>query len=546
MAVADIVVIDDESGPRDSLRMILKDHHEVRTAASGPEGLEQIREHAPDLVFLDIKMPGMDGVEVMRRIKNLDADIEVAIITAYAAVESAQEAVRYGALDYLTKPFGVKDVEDVVARALQRRQERAEQDAMLAELRQISEMLSGRLGELAQQPVDADQTKLLKQLTSAHTSIEDQLGNVGRLSAIGEIAAEVAHDVNNFLSAMLLRIEVLLMKTQDHDQVSAEDIVEALRDMEQATRDSVQTVERIASFAKSDPFEPNEQVGINEILRTAADVSLGRARRHSAQQIVWELQDMPDVVGNATALRTVFVNLFINAWHAMEGAGEIRVRTRYDGLSAVVVELSDTGSGIPPEIMGSITQPFFTTKEEGTGLGLSIAQRVIERHGGSMLFESTSGAGTTVTVSLPVKGPAPAAGDSQAGPDIMLIDDDEAVIHSLRSFFEAHGWAVSSATSGVAGLGQFEESLKTHQRARQVVVIDLRMSDLSGTELAQRIKQLAPDTHTVLLSGYLGDEPEAVISPDFDAVMSKPVDAEELLAHIAKVAAPGRSNSSSV
>ena len=83
MEQADILVIDDEAGPRDSLRMILKDSHRVRTAKSGPEGLEMIRQQKPDLVFLDIMMPEMDGVEVMRRIKKLDPDIEVSIVTAY-------------------------------------------------------------------------------------------------------------------------------------------------------------------------------------------------------------------------------------------------------------------------------------------------------------------------------------------------------------------------------------------------------------------------------------------------------------------------------
>ena len=253
MAEADILVIDDESGPRDSLRMILKDDYRVRTADSGSEGLRMIRDEAPDLVFLDIRMPEMDGVEVMRRIKDFDPSIEVAIITAYAAVDSAREAVRYGALDYLTKPFAVSEVREVVERAIERRQRQAEQEAMMARVRQISEGLVRRLGDLTHEPADDDPATLLGQLTSAHSSIENQLSNVGRLSAIGEIAAEVAHDVNNFLSAMLLRIEMLLMRTRDRRQLSAQEISTALRDVQQSVKDSMQTVERISSFSKSDP-----------------------------------------------------------------------------------------------------------------------------------------------------------------------------------------------------------------------------------------------------------------------------------------------------
>ncbi len=532
----DILVIDDRSGPRDSLRIILKDSHRVRTANSGPEGLEMIRQQKPDLVFLDIRMPEMDGVEVMRRIKDIDPDIEVSIITAYAAVDSAQEAVRCGALDYLTKPFAVSDVRDVVERALQRRHRRADQQAMLERVQQISATLVGQLDTLGVQPDASDQASLLEQLTSAHTSIEGQLGNVGRLSAIGEIAAEVAHDVNNFLSAMLLRIEILLLKTQEHEQLSAEDVTATLQGIRQTVQDSVQTVERISSFSQSDPYEPGERVQINEILKSAADVSLGRASRREDQTMIWDLEDIPEVLGNATALRTVFVNLFINAWQALEGPGEIQVSSRCDNGN-VVVEISDSGCGMSPQILEKIGQPFFTTKEEGTGLGLSIAQRVISRHGGRMMFESTPQVGTTITVSLPVGGPDSQPERASETPDVLVVDDDEAFIDAVSKVLDHHGWTVSAHNSGVAGLAEFEALLEENGRPPQVAIVDLRMSDLKGTDLAKRIKQLAPEVYTILASGYLNEEPQAGVSPYIDLVISKPFDSEQLVQRIAAVCA---------
>lgn len=110
MDKAKILVIDDQKGPRESLRMVLKDDYEVALAETPFEGLRLVKEFQPDVVFLDIRMPQMEGTEVLRRIKETEPSIEVAMITAYAAVESAQEAVRYGAIDYLTKPFAANDV----------------------------------------------------------------------------------------------------------------------------------------------------------------------------------------------------------------------------------------------------------------------------------------------------------------------------------------------------------------------------------------------------------------------------------------------------
>ncbi len=543
MDKADILVIDDEAGPRDSLRMILKDSHRVRTAKSGPEGLEMIREQKPDLVFLDIRMPEMDGVEVMRRIKKLDPDIEVSIVTAYAAVESAQEAVRQGALDYLSKPFAVSDVRDIVDRALQRCRRRADQQAVLERVQQISATLAGQLDDLGVQPDASDQAGLLEQLTSAHGSIEDQLGNVGRLSAIGEIAAEVAHDVNNFLSAMLLRIEILLLRTREREQLSAEEVTATLQGIQQSVRDSVQTVERISSFSQSDPYEPSEQVQVNDILKSAADVSLGRASRHEDQTMIWDLQDIPEVIGNATALRTLFVNLFINAWQALDGPGEIHIGSRADNGN-VVVEISDSGCGMSPQTLERIGQPFFTTKEEGTGLGLSIAQRVINRHGGRMMFESTPEVGTTVTVSLPVGGPESQAQRPSQAPDVLVVDDDEAFVDAISKVLDHHGWTVSANNSGVAGLAEFEALLEENGRPPQVAIIDLRMPDLKGTDLAKRIKQLAPEVYTILVSGYLNEEPEAGVSPHFDLVISKPFEPEQLVQRVAAACARNSGNPS--
>jgi DNA-binding NtrC family response regulator len=117
-----ILVVDDETGPRESLRMILKSLYDVHTAADGQEALQFVGSENVDLVTLDLRMPGLSGIEVLREIKKLKNDVEVVIITGYGTLANAQEALRYGAVDFISKPFNVADIISIIGRSFERRQ----------------------------------------------------------------------------------------------------------------------------------------------------------------------------------------------------------------------------------------------------------------------------------------------------------------------------------------------------------------------------------------------------------------------------------------
>ena len=142
MERARILVVDDEMGPRESLRMILKPHHDIATAESGEAALASIGSFQPDLIFMDIKMPQMDGIELLRRVKEVDPSIEVVMITAYASLETVKNALTHGAFEYLIKPFSRQDLEETVRRALARRQSemgtRSQVKTLVDEMRTLS------------------------------------------------------------------------------------------------------------------------------------------------------------------------------------------------------------------------------------------------------------------------------------------------------------------------------------------------------------------------------------------------------------------------
>ena len=537
-----IVVIDDETGPRESLRMILKDDYQVSLADGALAGLELIEQVRPDLVFLDIKMPQMEGTEVLRRIKEFDSDIEVAMITAYAALESAQHALRHGAIDYLIKPFAVDDVLEVVERALQKRQQRTRERILLRQLQESTKVLSQQLGELREE-ASVDQSTVYQGLASAHTSIESQLSRVDQLVGIGEVAAEVAHDVDNFLSAILLRLEMLLVTLREPQPLDVERIEETLQDIVQTTHDSAQAVERISTVTKSDPYAPSQPVAINDILKEAVNLSMGPFPADGGPRIIWEAEELPQITANPAALRTALMNIVINARQAIEGDGEIGLHT-YSDNDDIIIEISDTGVGMAPDVMGQVTNPFFTTKaESGSGLGLSIARKVIVRHNGTIAFDSEPGMGTTVRIVLPTGSEGPQADTGSEVPDILVVDDDDRLLAVMDALLTTAGYQVKSVNNGPDGLREFEHCLQDAHRTPRVVITDLRMPEMIGTDLAKKVKELAPQTRVILVSGYITDEAELATSPYLDAVMKKPFELSQLLDQVK--GAPGLSSSPS-
>jgi PAS domain S-box-containing protein len=183
-----ILVVDDDLGPRESLRMLLKSTYDIRTAATGAAALAELPRYRPDLVICDIKMPGMNGLDVLRRLKDADASVEVVMITAYASLETVKEALTHGAFEYLIKPFSRQDLEDVVRRALQRRQQqvgaRSAVSRLVAEMRALSaktvQLEEAARRESAEQSLRVTQLSILREMSRAF---------VGQLDAAALAAA---------------------------------------------------------------------------------------------------------------------------------------------------------------------------------------------------------------------------------------------------------------------------------------------------------------------------------------------------------------------
>jgi len=526
-----ILVVDDEAGPREALRMILKPNHDVRTASSGPEALTLIAEQQPDLIFLDLRMPGMDGTQVLKAVRSQYADIQVAIVTAYAGIESARLAVRYGAIEYLTKPYSVAEVEDIVGKALAVRRQGHDEQVLRAQLTKLTESATG-----APLAIDVEDPQAVAEavdrLESMQTSLSQDIRRVRELYDLGEVTAEVTHDISNFLTIILSNSQFLLRQLDLQSDPRDAGVSERVLKITRAAEDCSEMIARIKDFVRLSGGRPMQPLSINELVASVVNLKRGASPDERARvRYVMDLGPVPQIQGDEVALRTVLVNLIDNGLDAMGHEGRIEVATESDG-EHVVVRITDDGCGMSAEVLEHAKDPYFSSgKDHGTGIGLRAADKVVLRHHGKLLIESELGVGTTVTIELPIEPPsgAPIEDESPAEyqPDTVVIAEDEPGMRELLSrSLGAQGYRVLTAPDGAIAWQVIEAELaQAGSGALIALVTDQVMPGMSGRELAQKVKTAAPTIPVVIVTGYA---PPAGEAPE-DVLLQKPFALQELL-----------------
>ncbi|TET09000.1 response regulator, partial [Candidatus Aerophobetes bacterium] len=239
------------------------------------------------------------------------------------------------------------------------------------------------------------------------------------------------------------------------------------------------------------------------------------------------------LLGSRSELMEVFTNLIFNAVESMSEGGEITIRTEAKE-NEIFLYFTDTGQGIPDTIKEEIFDPFFTTKGPKTlGLGLSVSYGIIERHQGKIKVESTEGKGTTFTISIPIRRQSP-SGEEQlktpeqvSSPKILVIDDEEGVRDVLGRVLQDEGYRVTLSETTKKGLEEF------NQAHFDLVLTDLAMPEMSGWQLAQRIKEIHPSVPVGLITGWaVITSKEKMKERGVDFVVSKPFDYTKVLREV--------------
>lgn len=342
---------------------------------------------------------------------------------------------------------------------------------------------------------------------TARRTLERQLTQADKLRALGELAAGVAHNFNNMLTAIMSRSELLAAEVQ-HPQVS-----EAVDYILRAAEDGAAMIRRIQAFAQRAGGGTRVPIDAEELLRDAIAVSEPRwrnaaQRRGATVTVHLDVLDTPVVLGDPGELREVLVNLINNAADALPHGGHIEVGCRPAG-DQVELWVRDDGVGMPPEVQAHIFEPFFTTKgTEGTGLGLAVSYGIIASHGGTLKVESAPGEGTTMRLWLPA---APAsAGEALALPALaptvnggvprsgrlLVVDDDPKLAAMLQQILVLDGYEVDVCHSGPEALAAVAA------RPYALVLTDVGMPGMSGLELARELTRQMPDLPVALITGW--------------------------------------------
>lgn len=387
---------------------------------------------------------------------------------------------------------------------------------------------------------------------SEKKQLERQFIRMQRMESIGTLASGIAHDLNNVLTPILMAMDVLKMRNRDDRSLSLIETVEI------SARRGAEMVRQVLSFARGVEGGPHRETHLDKLLH---DIRI-MAKETFPKNLVSDFnieENLPPILGDSTQLHQVLLNLCVNARDAMPQGGIMQVVARSMYLDAtylsqfenakegryILLEVSDTGSGIPKKDWPLIFEPFFSTKEagRGTGLGLSTVQSIVKAHAGFVSFRSEMGKGTTFSVYLPVysiedqvpenfRDAMAVRADDRC---VLLVDDEASVLAITRQTLEAYGYHVLTASDGAEAIAVFV----SNQNAIDLVVTDIVMPLMDGVAVVESISKISPDTPFIAVSGVGASSLERNLKRlGVDIVLRKPFTSTMLLQAVQNLLKP--------
>lgn len=560
---------------------------QVTSAPNGRVALEMARLEKPRLVVSDVIMPEMNGYELCSRIKSDPqlADVPVILVTTLSDPQDVIRGLECRADNFVLKPYDaeqlVRRIQFVLVNSQMRQNEQSGMgleivfggqkhfitadrlqilnlllstyEAAIQRNRELSstrDTLHETNQELQQLTQELEsrvrlRTRELEQSNEALRQAQNALIQQERLRALGQMASGIAHDINNAISPISLYTEALLERETLSDKARG-----YLTTIQRAIDDVAQTVGRLREFYR--PREKELQladVDLNPLIQQVVDLTRARWNDLAQQRgVMIELNtdlaaDLTIIRGAENEIRDALTNLIFNAVDALPQGGRIDIRTRNAVIPgpqgnepAVQLEVSDNGMGMDEATRRRCLEPFFTTKgDRGTGLGLAMVYGMAKRHSAGLDVDSASGKGSTFRLTFRTGQSRVASSGRHALPAfasralrVLLIDDDPALLESLRSALQDEGHKVTTTDGGQAGIDAFRDALRAG-KPFDIVITDLGMPYVDGRQVVASVRALSPGTPIILLTGWgqhvLGEQDRP---PQVDRLLGKPPRIREL------------------
>jgi len=552
------LIVDDLEENLLSLEALLqRDGLAFLKARSGDEALEILLKHDVALALLDVQMPGIDGFQLAEFMRGNERARHIPIIFLTAGTADTQRRFRgyeAGAVDFIQKPIEadiLRSKADVFFDLhQQRRQIQVQRDALEASTKALADAANHLEEQVRERTAELeDSLTRLKTETAERERAEASLRQSQKMEAVGQLTGGIAHDFNNMLMGIVGSVDIMRRRMaagQFEDLDRYLDIASA-----SAGRAAALT-HRLLAFSRRQTLDP-KPVEINGLIRSMSDL-LERAVNEKIDFEVVLAPDLPAGIVDPHQLENAILNLALNARDAMPDGGVLTVETSLvdldeahiatrPGISPgryVMVAVSDTGVGMPADLIEKAFDPFFTTKPlgQGTGLGLSMVYGFVRQSGGQVRIHSQVGLGTSVKLYLPTTEARPAAASivtSSAphghGERVLVVEDDATVRMLVREVLEELQYHAVEFADPLAAVPY----LKSGERI-DLMICDVGLPGMNGRELAETARDHRPELPILFITGYAEN---AAIRSDFVganmSMVTKPFSLDELAAKVSQM-----------